>query len=432
MSKVVVIADDLTGANATGVLLIKHGYKVATFLNLEKYNIKEHSEFNIISISTDTRAVKKEEAYENVKKVVEYFKYDDVVLFSKRIDSTLRGNIGAEVCAVLNNVGNDTCAVVVPAFPDSGRICVGGYLLVNQIPLEKTEAALDPRTPVFTSKVVDVLKAQTSEKIGHIGLEEVLRGSETIKDELVNQVNSKCRVVIVDAATNEDIANIADAVKKSCLKVVSVDPGPFTAALAKEFLNANKAQSENSVMLTIGSVSNLTKRQINEFKSAYSMLLAEVDAENLIYEETRDAEINKAVSILTNEALSCKILAATTNYNNKTVDLSKAANKLGIAEEEVSKRITDGLAQITLNVLRKSNSIKGLYTSGGDVTVAVCNYLGAAGIKVEGEIMPLAVYSSLIGGSYSNMPIVTKGGLIGDEKALIKCVDYLLWKIKQN
>ena len=63
------------------------------------------------------------------------------------------------------------------------------------------------------------------------------------------------------------------------------------------------------------------------------------------------------------------------------------------------------------------------------MTVAVCNSLGAAGIKVEGEIMPLAVYSRLIGGSYNNMPIVTKGGLIGDEKALIKCIDYLLSKI---
>lgn len=429
MSKVVVIADDLTGANATGVLLTKHGYKVATFLNLEKYNINDHGEFNIVSISTDTRAVEKDKAYESVKKVVDYFKYDDVALFSKRIDSTLRGNIGVEICAVLNNLENDICAVVVPSFPDSGRVCVGGFILVNQVPLEKTEAAFDPKTPVFTSKVIDVLKTQISEKIGYISLEDVLKGSETIKDELRKQADNHCRVIIVDAATNDDIAKIAEAVKMSELKVVSVDPGPFTAALTKEYLNVIQEQTKYNVMLTIGSMSNLTKKQIIEFNVLYSPLVADVDAENLIFDETRDKEINKAVAMLVNGALSHKIIAATTSCSNKIVNFKQTAMKLGITEEEISKRITEGLAQITVNVLRKTESIKGLYTSGGDVTVAVCNSLEASGIRVEGEVMPLAVYSKLIGGSYNNMPIVTKGGLIGDEKALIKCVDYLLSKI---
>ncbi len=30
---------------------------------------------------------------------------------------------------------------------------------------------------------------------------------------------------------------------------------------------------------------------------------------------------------------------------------------------------------------------------------------------------------------YNNMPIITKGGLVGDADALIKCVEYLLTKI---
>lgn len=357
MSKVVVIADDLTGANATGVLLTKHGYKVATFLNLKKYNINDHGEFNIVSISTDTRAVEKDKAYESVKKVVNHFKYDDVALFSKRIDSTLRGNIGVEICAVLNNLENDICAVVVPSFPDSGRVCVGGFILVNQVPLEKTEAAFDPKTPVFTSKVIDVLKTQISEKIGYISLEDVLKGSETIKDELRKQADNHCRVIIVDAATNDDIAKIAEAVKMSELKVISVDPGPFTAALTKEYLNVIQEQTKYNVMLTIGSMSNLTKKQIIEFNALYSPLVADVNAENLIFDETRDKEINKAVAMLVNGALSHKIIAATTSCSNKIVNFKQTAMKLGITEEEISKRITEGLAQITVNVLRKTESI---------------------------------------------------------------------------
>ena len=42
MEKIVIIADDLTGANATSVLLARRGFKATTFLNLDKYNGEDH------------------------------------------------------------------------------------------------------------------------------------------------------------------------------------------------------------------------------------------------------------------------------------------------------------------------------------------------------------------------------------------------------
>jgi uncharacterized protein YgbK (DUF1537 family) len=158
MSKIIIIADDLTGANATGVLLVQQGFKAATFINLDKYKSMQNDDYDILSINTDSRAIKKEEAYKRVKSIVELFKEEDVKLFAKRIDSTLRGNIGAEISAILDNVKDDTYAIVVPSFPASGRACVGGYLMVHQVPLEKTAVATDPKTPVFTSKVVSLLE----------------------------------------------------------------------------------------------------------------------------------------------------------------------------------------------------------------------------------------------------------------------------------
>ena len=107
MGKVVIIADDLTGANATSVLLVRQGFNAVTFLNLEKYNGEEHKDLNIVSISTDSR-----------------------------------GNIGVEISAILENLPDDTLAIVVPSFPTSGRVCIGGYLMVNQVPLEKTDSLI--------------------------------------------------------------------------------------------------------------------------------------------------------------------------------------------------------------------------------------------------------------------------------------------------
>ena len=116
MSKVVIIADDLTGANATSVLLVRQGFKAVTFLNLDKYDGEEHKDLNVVSISTDSRGVEGEVAYHRVKDVVDFFKDEEVGLFAKRIDSTLRGNIGSEISAMLDNLDEDTLAIVVEPF----------------------------------------------------------------------------------------------------------------------------------------------------------------------------------------------------------------------------------------------------------------------------------------------------------------------------
>lgn len=187
MSKVVIIADDLTGANATSVLLVREGFKAVTFLNLDKYNSEEYKDLNVVSISTDSRGVEADLAYERVKDVVDFFKDEKVRLFSKRIDSTLRGNIGVEISAILDTLNDDTLAIVVPSFPTSGRVCIGGYLMVNQVPLEKTDVAKDPKTPIYTSSVVKLIEEQIDYKIGFIQLDQVLKGIESIKDGIMRE-----------------------------------------------------------------------------------------------------------------------------------------------------------------------------------------------------------------------------------------------------
>lgn len=53
-------------------------------------------------------------------------KENGATYFFKRIDTTLRGNIGAEVEAMLEMMDEDTIGIMVPAMPQSKRIIVGG------------------------------------------------------------------------------------------------------------------------------------------------------------------------------------------------------------------------------------------------------------------------------------------------------------------
>ncbi len=75
---------------------------------------------------------------------------------------------------------------------------------------------------------------------------------------------------------------------------------------------------------------------------------------------------------------------------------------------------------------------RGIYTSGGDVTLAVTNRLGSKGFILKDEVEPLAVYGHLLGDRCNGLSIVTKGGFVGNDSTLVHCVDYLSTKISSG
>lgn len=87
-----------------------------------------------------------------------------VKYFSKRIDTTLRGGVGVEVDAMLDQLNEDTVAVVVPAMPQSRRILVGGYSVIDGVALINTPVAQDVRTPVKENYYQDFLQARPEER----------------------------------------------------------------------------------------------------------------------------------------------------------------------------------------------------------------------------------------------------------------------------
>ena len=237
MLNTVIIADDLTGANDTGAILAQDGFSVGTVLKLEQ--MKDFNQYDVLCVSTNSRGMSKEDAYRVVKETASYFPKDDKILYSKRIDSTLRGNVGAEIDSILDYLGEEYHAVVVASFPASGRTSIGDILLVNGVPLQKTEVAKDPTSPVDTSRVTEIIKKQTKHSVGYIGLEKVTKSSSYLLEELTKELETH-RVVAVDAQSNRDIEAIAACCSACGIKVVAIDPGPFTAALANQIFKRKK------------------------------------------------------------------------------------------------------------------------------------------------------------------------------------------------
>jgi len=215
MQKYIVIADDLTGSNATCSLFKKIGLRAASILKLQggvSYDV------DVISYSTASRGLDKEEAYKKVSEAIKILKNKDVLVYNKRIDSTLRGNIGTEINAMLDNLEDDRIAVVVPAYPDSGRIVVNKTMLVNGVLLENSDAGKDPKTPIKTSCVESLVQKDIKYSSTYFTLSDIAQPIEEITKKIQEAIK-KSRVLIFDAVNNEDIIKISKAIIHSDINI---------------------------------------------------------------------------------------------------------------------------------------------------------------------------------------------------------------------
>jgi uncharacterized protein YgbK (DUF1537 family) len=87
----------------------------------------------------------------------------------KKIDSTLRGPIAAELAAIAEAFP-ERRLVVCPAYPALGRTVRGGKVFVHGVPVDRTDFAHDPRWPVTDATVPwgAVCDAETDEDLVRI------------------------------------------------------------------------------------------------------------------------------------------------------------------------------------------------------------------------------------------------------------------------
>ena len=383
MSQCVVIADDLTGANATGVLLKKMNYEAYTVMNTERIELSTLTDCDCVLYPTDSRGIEPKMAYNRVYNVCSLLKGDDVKVYSKRIDSTLRGNLGSETDAMLDCLGDDYIAVAAPCFPSSGRIVAGGYMLVGGLPLHKTDIAIDPKTPVKISEVAVLFDEQSRYKVSSIQLKDLMHGKHYLA-ELMNQcVLSGSRIIVLDCITQEDLDLIADAVITSGLKVVAVDPGVFTATLARKLITPSQKKEKSKILAVVGSVNPNTTAQMKELWLSQRTYNVFVNTRELLESKgRREAETSRVAEEILNECGRNAVCTVTGDgiYPENRIDFKPYMELYNCSMDEVTGMINGAFAEITYRIFKAEPTFRGLYTSGGDVTVAVCERFDTAGL----------------------------------------------------
>ena len=464
-----IIADDLSGAADSGLQFARLGRRTVVLFTPDS----DSAGADVIVVDADSRGLPAAEAASAVRASIDGLRRAGCSRLYKKIDSTLRGNLGAELDALLD-LETGVIALVSPAFASAGRAVRDGRLLVRGWPLEETEFARDPLWPATDSRVAAVIGRQTSLSVAAIGIEDVRAGEESARTRLEALIGGGARVVVADAETVEDLgvlgalvagdarlvgvgsAGLAGAIaaalgweadsREASLTVAEAnaddcpcgcgagerptDLGHFptprqrgsglggSATPTDRRDTSNGGRSPNApVLAVVGSLNPVALGQLDELHTAEECAIVALDVASLLANPAGSTEGAA-------ERAASEITAALAVGRSATLTL-RAAGSTGTSSAAATRVLLAALGRAARLALAEPHAVAGLFLSGGDTAKAVCSALGATGLVVEREVAPGIPQGRLVGGRLDGTPVVTKAGGFGERDAIVQAARVL-------
>jgi uncharacterized protein YgbK (DUF1537 family) len=428
--EVAIIADDLTGAADTGVQFCPY----FTDTVLVSYRDLSPDLFGlspqVLSVYTNTRCMDAELARERTGHVAGQLSAFHPKHIYKKVDSCLRGNLGAEVDAILDEMGFEH-SFIAPAFPEMGRTTSHDIHRVDGTPVSQTELSKDPVNPVTQSRLCRIVAAQSRYEVGHVDVSVVDSPDEVLLREIDRLVQSGSRHLAFDATDNAHLERIARAAIASGKKILLVGSAGLAKGLGQIFpkrpLKAKNVMTvfpEGHHLLVCGTTSERNKLQILALIEAHPYEVISFWPGLLADETQRERLLSKAR--LAHRVLSEKDVIIRID-DPETLDAEKVDNSSGWTAEQ----IVNGLGLFIASVLRQTRPAE-LFLTGGDTANAVLKAIGVRAIRLLKEIVPGMVQGIVMGGLMDGLSVVTKAGAFGNRDALVVLHEYWRKNIRQN
>lgn len=363
-----IIADDFTGANDVALQLSKYGIKVESLIELE--NLPKYFVY-----STETRNVKEKDAEKKLENTYKNLKIKNVDKIYKKIDSTLRGNVKAEIEVLLKSLeSNEKIAVVLP-FPKLGRVVKNGKLWIDGVELKNTDFAKDTYWKLESSNVLDYFGGEL------LSLEELY--SENVVSLLENK---KSKIIVFEAEFDEDLDKISKLLIKEKL-----DKYLVASAGIMEFMLHNWGFQKEKILIVSGSCNKININQTKIFIAEYKPNIYDyyVDEDKVVFEKGQEGYILR--SIRDGE-----------DRSSRNIEMIKKA-----------------IAQRAKEICEKEK-IKKIILSGGDISIAFMQEFGITKLEILSEI------ETGIGfGMSEDWQLIMKPGGYGSEKIYKKMYSFL-------
>lgn len=362
--------------------------------------------------------------------------------FVSRSDSTLRGHYPLEpnvIAEVLEEVSGEHIdgVVIVPAFPDAGRLTIGGVHYVRGeadtlVPVAETEFAQDATFGFHNSELAKYVEEKSAGQFAAsdvivLDLDIVRAGTDRIADALAAARDSA--PVVVDIVTENDFRALAlglDEAERRGMKLLYRVGPPFVrgrigqevrAPLTAAEAYAGSTPSPSGGLIVVGSHVGLTTRQLRQLTDNHPLArIVEIQVENLLQDNaTAAAELDQAVDTVVTGLDEGDVVMHTSRMLVKTED---PAESLRIART-VSAAVVDAVQRTLARKPPRFVIAKGGITS-SDVAAHGLQIRHAI---VRGPMLPGVV--SLwepVEGPAQGIPYVVFAGNVGNDQSLLDVV----------
>lgn len=407
MVKLLIIADDFTGALDTGVQFAARGAAtiVVTDLNYDFRSAEKRVE--VLVMVAETRHLQPQEAYEIVYSTVHRAFQAGIAYIYKKTDSALRGNIGSELTALMDGTGVDTIPFL-PAFPKLGRVTREGVHYVDGVPVAQSIFGQDPFEPILNSSVEDILRQQTKVPV----LMHPRKEGYKISDPGIQ---------VFDAETDADLKHIARELGAEQLRFSAGCAG-FAAVLA-DMLNLKETATElpkleETLFIACGSVNPVTIRQM---KRAQEQGFPHVNLNPVQKLEQNWGDSKPAGQCVCRwlaEASGKKRFILDVNDPQGCGDTDTYAREHNLTMEQLRVQISKNLAALIKRML--DNGLKAtLLCTGGDTLMALMQAVDISELTPIYEITAGVVLTNFV---YKEKTyyIISKSGGFGEEDLFLK------------
>lgn len=415
MARMVVIADDLTGAADCAASSAAVGFRATVLLHSpDTQHANAHwPDTDILSIDANSRCLPVEQASELTSRLVRLCDSHNhgapgYVLF-KKIDSTLRGNVAGELSALLHARRSSNLAesklslLMAPALPAQGRTTVGGRLHVYGVPLEKTDIwQSENRTPES-----DILKllAAAGLSCGLLTIDAVRSGLTQLQKSMLESAQ-QCDVVVCDADTDRDLRAIAEAsLGLPALTAFVGSAGlashiPLTLGSPPQVQSAELSFAPGPTLFVVGTAASVSQQQASILKAASDM-----------------TTFYARPSALTSSQIETQIVRSIQSGRDVLIILEGGEHRSNYADQVLARLMSHLLPHC-------AQFLGGLVATGGETARSALDALGIHQLRLLGEIEPGLPFS--VADHWPRaLPVVTKAGAFGTPQSLLRCHEFL-------
>ncbi|WP_438764531.1 4-hydroxythreonine-4-phosphate dehydrogenase PdxA [Kushneria sp. TE3] len=399
-TRLLILADDLTGTADSAVTCSSAGLTTQVLLNATA-----EAPADVIAIDTDSRSCAPAQAARRNRDCLEHWQGRHESLY-KKMDSTLRGNVAAELAALIPLAG---MAIVAPAFPATSRTTRQGRQYLDDRPVEACEVWTNEGM-TGRADLVAMLK-QAGLETTLLTLDDLHQPPEAVTQRLASWQHEGVQAVVCDALTGDDLARIAHA-SAPLSSVFWAGSAGLGEALPEALgllptktatYSPATAHSTGPTLIVVGSMSGVSHRQADALQALAGASLETVSLEAALLRTTAsDSE---------HDALRARIEKALRSGRDVLVRLVQGEDRNTQEASQLSDRLGELLAPLLSHVSR-------LIATGGATARAI---LTAADI-VELTLLdaPDIGMARMTGPAPRSLEVITKAGGFGDSDALAR------------